>query len=79
VRGLALHGGDEIGNEISAPFELDVDVRPRVLGPDAERDESVVETDQCQNDDDKNNQKDDECHRLRERLRETWRRILVPG
>src|SRR5204862_281513 len=31
VRGVPLYGGDEIGNEIGAPFELDVDVRPRVL------------------------------------------------
>ena len=36
VRGVALNRVDEIGNEISAPFELHVDVRPRVLRANAE-------------------------------------------
>jgi len=36
VSGVTLHCFDEIRHQISATFELDVDVRPGVLGPDAE-------------------------------------------
>ena len=63
VSGVALHGVDEIGNEISAPFQLNVNVRPCVFGADAEGDESIVQTDECKNYNDKDDQKDDECHR----------------
>ena len=65
MRGVTFNGGDEIGNEISPAFELDVDVGPRVLGADAEGYKSIVETDEYENDDDKDDQKDDEGHRER--------------
>src|SRR5439155_481732 len=54
--GVPFHSRDEIGNEIGAAFQLDVDVRPRVLGADAEGDESIVETNKRKNDDDKDDQ-----------------------
>ena len=54
VGGVAFYGLDQIRDEISAAFELDVDVGPGVLGADSEGDESVVEDDveRYENDDD---------------------------
>src|SRR6266849_6299713 len=45
VRGIAPHGFDQIGHQIGAALELDVDVRPRFLGPLAQPDELVVRHD----------------------------------
>ena len=54
MRGVAFYRLDQIRDEISAAFELDVDVGPRVLGADSKRDKAVVNEDeeQCENDDD---------------------------
>src|SRR5438034_763630 len=42
VGGVALHRLDEVRHEVGAPLELDVDVRPRLVGPHAQADELVV-------------------------------------
>src|SRR2546426_6419210 len=42
VRGIALHGLDDVGDQIGPPLELDVDVRPRLFRPLAQPDELVV-------------------------------------
>src|SRR5438552_12873019 len=42
VGGVALHRLDEVRHEVGAPLELDVDVRPRLVGPHAQPDEPVV-------------------------------------
>src|SRR6266850_1284583 len=42
VRSIALHGLDDVGDQIRPPLELDVDVRPRFLRPLAQPDELVV-------------------------------------
>ena len=43
VRGVAFYGLDQIRYEVSAAFELDVDVGPGVLGADPEGDQAIVE------------------------------------
>ena len=40
--GIALHGLDNVGDQIGPPLELDVDVRPRLLRPLAQPHELVV-------------------------------------
>ena len=42
VGGVALDGLDEVGDEVDAPLELHVDLRPRVLDLVAQPDETVV-------------------------------------
>src|SRR2546427_5756226 len=42
VPGIALHRLDHVGHEIGPPFQLDVDVRPRLLRPLTQPDELVV-------------------------------------
>ena len=46
VRGVALHGLDEVRDQVVAAAELHVDLRPRVLGAVAQPDEPVVEDDE---------------------------------
>ena len=48
VRGVAFYGLDEVGDQISAAFELDVNVGPGVLGANSEGDEAVVQGDEEQ-------------------------------
>src|SRR6266850_683258 len=45
VGGVALHGLDQVGHQIGAALELDVDVRPRFIRPLAQPDELVVRHD----------------------------------
>src|SRR4029077_6687852 len=54
VGGVALYRFDQVGDEISSAFELDVDVGPGVLRTHAQRDEAVV------NEDEENYDKDDD-------------------
>src|SRR5882724_3975784 len=46
VGGVAFDGFDEIGNEVVAALELDVDIGPGVVGLDFETDEGVVHADE---------------------------------
>lgn len=55
MTGVAFYRFDQIGDEISAPFELDVDVGPCVLGSDSKRDKAVV------NESEEKYDCDDEC------------------
>src|SRR5262245_35164376 len=50
VPGVALHRLDEVRNQVVAAFELNVDVRPRVLGLNLEANEAVVDRDHHQDD-----------------------------
>ena len=45
MRCITLHGFDEIGNQVVAALELDVHLSPGVLRGIAQTDESVVESD----------------------------------
>ena len=52
--GISFYSLDDIRDEVSSAFELDVDVGPRVLRADSKRDEPVVNEneEQYENDDD---------------------------
>ena len=52
---VAFHGLHEIGNQVIATFELNVDVRPGVVALDLKADESVVHPD------DKQDEKYEDC------------------
>ena len=58
--GVALHRRHQVGDEVVAAFELDVDLGPRFLGPVALLDEAVERGPQTEdeehNDDDDNDQ-----------------------
>jgi hypothetical protein len=46
---VTLNGRNQIRYEIRSPLQLDIDVRPRVLSAHTERDEPIVETNRCEN------------------------------
>jgi len=51
VRGVALDCLDQVRNEVPAPLELDLYLRPRVVDAVALLDEPVVQRDEQQRDD----------------------------
>jgi len=63
VRGVALHGLDEVRDEVVAPLELNVDIGPRLLHALAQRDQPVVRRDEEQDDRDDDDGDDDRFHR----------------
>ncbi len=60
VGGVALDGLDEVRDQVVAPLELDVDLRPGVLDAVPQADEAVVGQDDVQADDDGEHDQDDE-------------------
>jgi hypothetical protein len=48
VSGVTFDRRNQVGNEIRAALQLNVDVRPRVLGADSERYQSIIERDEEQ-------------------------------
>jgi hypothetical protein len=64
VAGVALHGFDDVRDEIRAPFELDVDIGPGVVGLDVQPDEPVVDADDGQGGRRKDHEDDNQCHRV---------------
>jgi hypothetical protein len=54
VRGVALDGLDEVGDEVVAALELDVDLAEGVVGIDAPADQRVVHADENQQQDQEN-------------------------
>jgi len=65
VAGVTLDGLDEVGHEVGAALELHVDVRPRLLGALAQRDEPVVRRDERHDDPREDEEKDDPADRHR--------------
>src|SRR5436309_15752909 len=63
VRGVALDGLDQVGNQVSPALELDVDVRPRLLGSLAQADELVVRDDNGDDETDEDEEKNDATER----------------
>src|SRR5713101_843956 len=63
VRGVALDGLDQVGNQVRPALELDVDVRPRLLGPLAQADELVVRDDNGDDETDEDEEKNDATQR----------------
>ena len=59
---IALHSLDQIGDQIVALLELDIDVTKGLLAPLAQPNKAVVAADEQQGDDDENGQKDPETH-----------------
>src|SRR6185503_4652053 len=58
VRGVSLDGLDEVGDEVPAPLQLDVDVRPSFTHALAHRDQAVVEADDKYDDERDDNERD---------------------
>src|SRR5262249_45680706 len=73
MRGVAFDGLDQIGNEIMALFELNVDVGKRLVGPLTHCDEAVVDADRTDDEDD-NNAKDNPAGGGNEKIyvRKAW-------
>jgi hypothetical protein len=67
MRGVAFDGLDQIGNEIVALFELNVDVGKGLVGPLAHSDEAVVDADRPDHEDD-NDAKDNPAGGRHEKL-----------
>jgi len=59
VGGVALDGLDQVGNQVMAALELDVDVRKRLLDPLPECDQPVVGEREEDHDDDDDRQHDE--------------------
>ncbi len=62
VAGVALDGLDEVGDEVVAPLELDVDVSPGVVRGDLETNQAVIHPDQDENDQDNAGENDPTDH-----------------
>ena len=62
MRGIALHGLDEVRNEVPAPLQLDVDVGPRLTHALTQRDEAVVPTDDERDDQPDDDERDQDLH-----------------
>src|SRR5437867_6728831 len=62
VRGVTLHGLDEVRDEVVAPLQLDVDVRPGLLHTLTQRDEAVVGRDEEEDDRPEDDKDDDDLH-----------------
>ena len=68
VRGVPLDGLDEVRDEVGAPAQLDVDVRPARLGLVADADEAVVRIDDVQAEHDEDGERDPQHERHRRSL-----------
>src|SRR5581483_11816959 len=62
VRGVALHGLDEVRDQVPAPLQLHVDVRPGLAHPLTERDEAVVGRDEEERDERDDDEDDPDLH-----------------
>jgi hypothetical protein len=62
VAGIALHGFDDVGNEIVAALELHIDVRPGVVGLNIQPHEPVVDPDDGNRDHRQDYEDEDESH-----------------
>ena len=60
VSRVALHGLDEVGDQVPAPLELDLDLRPRVVDSVPLLDEAVVEQNEEQPDEQNDPEKDEQ-------------------
>ena len=69
MRGIALHGFDQVRNQVVTLLELHVDIGEGLSDPLAERDETVVgrERKQHENDDDADERSS----------RSTWQKLLM--
>jgi hypothetical protein len=56
VCGIALYSFNQVGNQIVAALELNVDVRPGVVHLNLQPDQTVVHSDQDENDQNQSNQ-----------------------
>jgi hypothetical protein len=59
---VAFDGFDDVGNEIGAALELDVDVRPGIGGLHVQAHEPVVDADDRQRNHGEDDQEDNQCH-----------------
>src|SRR5581483_11949971 len=62
--GITLHGLHQIGDEIVAALELHIDIGPRVVGAYPQLHQSVVNTDEYENNDRQQNDDDNETDHL---------------
>jgi hypothetical protein len=60
VGGVALHGLDQVRDEVVAPLQLHVDLRPRALDLVPQLDQAVVHDDTDDPDQDHQDNQDDE-------------------
>src|ERR1700730_17951075 len=60
--GIALHGGDQVREQVVAALHLAVDLGPCFLGAIARRDQAVVREDEPQDDDEDDDPEDDPTH-----------------
>ena len=72
VAGVALHSFDEIGDQVVAALELDVDVGPGVVALDLEANEAVVHADAEEHQQDEDDENDNARHKQTSRGPESY-------